>query len=137
MTKREKEQKIDYNKKEIDRKVHKMTIEELYKIAEGDFNTVLGSFGSPALVEKFVKKFLLDDSYEQLAEKLKEKDVQESFRAAHTLKGICMNLGFDGLLVPVKEITEILRAGSMEKTDELMVTITDKYNTLCEAIKKL
>ena len=114
-----------------------MTIEELYTVAEGDFQSVLGRFGTKGLVERFVKKFPGDDSYTQLVEKLNAKEVEESFRAAHTLKGVCMNLGFEGLLRAVKEITEILRAGSLAGTEELMTVITEKYNVLCEAICQL
>ena len=37
-----------------------------------------------------------------------------AFRAAHTLKGVCMNLGFDHLYKPSFEITESLRASNLE-----------------------
>lgn len=114
-----------------------MTIEEVYSAASGNFQTVLNRFGTKELVERFARKFLEDDSYPQLVEKLAEKDVQESFRAAHTLKGVCMNLGFDGLLAPVKEITEILRAGSLEGTAPLMKQITEEYTKVCDAVRQL
>ena len=37
-----------------------------------------------------------------------------AFRAAHTLKGVCMNLGFDHLYKLSFEITESLRTGNLE-----------------------
>ena len=74
-----------------------MTIQECYKEMGGDFEGVQKRFGGVALVEKFAIKFLSDSSFQDLEDGLKEKDAEKAFRAAHTLKGICLNLGFDVL----------------------------------------
>ena len=38
--------------------------------------------------------------------------------AAHTLKGVCQNLGFTNLYQPTYELTEVLRAGTPEGSKE-------------------
>ena len=64
-----------------------------------------------SMVRKFALMFLNDDSYPKLEQSLKEGNAQEAFRAAHTLKGVCQNLGFTNLYQPAYELTEVLRAG--------------------------
>ena len=63
--------------------------------------------------------------------------VDEAFRAAHTLKGVAQNLGFEKLYKPSSELAEILRAGSMEVIVGLMDTITEEYEKTIMAIKEL
>lgn len=72
-----------------------MTIQECYKEMGGDFEGVQKRFEGAAMVKKFAIKFLSDSSFQDLEDGLKEKDAEKAFCAAHTLKGICLNLGFD------------------------------------------
>ena len=58
-------------------------------------------------------KFLDDNSYANLKEAIAAGNVEEAFRAAHTLKGVCLNLGFDNLYKASSAITEIFRAGEL------------------------
>ena len=66
------------------------------------------------LIQKFMFKFLNDQSMSDLTKYLAEGNVSEAFKAVHTLKGVGANLGLKGFLTPVCELTEILRAGSMD-----------------------
>ena len=72
-----------------------------------------------------------------LKQGLADKDAEKAFRAAHTLKGICLNLGFSQLIEDVVNITEILRAGKLEGTDELFSKIQTTYENTVAEIKKL
>lgn len=77
-----------------------MTIEECYKEMGADYAEVLKRLYSEAMIRKFVLLFLKDDSFQNLEEGLAKQDVKEAFRAAHTLKGVCQNLGFSNLYTP-------------------------------------
>ena len=83
-----------------------MTVRECYEELGCDFDKVLSRLVSEALVKKFALKFLDDPSFGQLKTALADKDAETAFRAAHTLKGICLNLGFDNLFAPSQELTE-------------------------------
>ena len=48
-----------------------MTIQECYNALGGDYQEVLGRLYSEALVQKFVGKFLADQSFQQLEDNLK------------------------------------------------------------------
>ena len=74
-----------------------MTIQECYAALEGDYQEVLGRLYSDALVQKFVGKFLSDQSFQLLESSLKAGNYDEAFRAAHTLKGVNQNLSFTKL----------------------------------------
>lgn len=63
--------------------------------------------------------------------------MDEAFRAAHTLKGITQNLGFSQLSPLAIEITEILRAGTMDGTDTLFPQLKEKYDMTVACIKEV
>ena len=76
-----------------------MTIQECYKAIGGNYEDVLRRLHNEALIQKFTLKFLEDQSYPQLKQALNDKNYEDAFRSAHTLKGVCQNLSFDRLLV--------------------------------------
>ncbi len=114
-----------------------MTIKECYDTMGADYQNVLGRFLSEALVKKFALKFLDDDSFSNLKEALAARNVEEAFRAAHTLKGVCLNLGFDNLYEVSSAITEVLRAGELAGTDEMIKKVEEQYNITVNAIKAI
>ncbi len=61
------------------------------------------------LLERFLRKFQEDASYEQLIKQLEADNYREAFAHAHTLKGVTANLGLESLRRPASEITELLR----------------------------
>lgn len=118
-----------------------MTVRECYEELGSDFDKVLSRLVSEALVKKFALKFLDDPSFgqlEKLETALADKDAETAFRAAHTLKGICLNLGFDNLFAPSQELTEKLRgATTIEGTDELFAAVEKEYDRTCGALRKI
>ena len=114
-----------------------MDIKECDKEMGGDYEDIFSRLKNISLITKIVKKFNDDQSFNELEQALNEKNVENAFRAAHTLKGICLNLSFKQLTDDTVEITEILRAGSFEGTDELFKKIKEEYQKTVEAIKQL
>lgn len=88
-----------------------MTIKECYEAMGGDYEDVLKRLMNEARIQKFALMFKKDPSMSQLTQAMDAGDVETAFRAAHTLKGICANLGFKSLFEVSYEITEALRAG--------------------------
>ena len=102
-----------------------------------DWDEILDRFmGNEDLIAKFMFKFLNDQSMNDLTRYLAEGNVTEAFKAVHTLKGVGANLGLKGFLTPVKELTEILRAGSMEGYEEKYEEIKPKYEELIAILTK-
>ena len=114
-----------------------MNIKECYDSIGADFEDVLGRLGSEKLIERFALKFLEDDSYSNLKGALAEKNAENAFRAAHTLKGVCLNLGFTELYKVSAELTEVLRGRETAGSDELYAQVKEQYTTLTDAIREL
>ena len=114
-----------------------MTVKECYEQMGSDYEGVLGRLGSEAIVKRFALKFLQDPSFAQLKESLAKNDGEEAFRAAHTLKGVCLNLGFDELFEVSAELTEKLRERKTAGSEELFQKVSQKYQKKVMAIQGL
>ena len=86
-----------------------MTIEQCYEQLHGDYAQVIQRLPSPALVERFIGKFLDDGSFSELTSAMAAGQTEAAFRAAHTLKGVSANLGFEQLRQSASVLTEFLR----------------------------
>lgn len=114
-----------------------MTIQECYKQIGGDFDDVFGRFGSESMVQRFAGKFLKDTSFQELKAGIEKGDGEQAFRAAHTMKGICMNLGFHDLYEVSAELTEKLRGRQIEGSEELFAAVEKQYERVVEGIRQL
>ena len=89
------------------------------------------------LLVRFLKKFPSDESYNQLVAGLESGNVEEAFRAAHTLKGLCGNLSMNVLQKIVAEQVEFLRAGDIEGGAKMMPQVTAEYEKIMAVIATL
>lgn len=113
-----------------------MTLEECYKSFDGDYEEVLNRLCSRAFVEKFLVKFLADESYENLHRSLAANDISEAFRSAHMLKGVCQNLGIGCLYESDRIVTDALRNGKNEVTPEMMERLDADYARVVQSIQE-
>ena len=112
-----------------------MTIQECYRQMGANYEDVLKRLYNEGMICRFTLMFLNDDSYPKLEQSLKEGNAQEAFRAAYTLKGVCQNLGFTNLYQPAYELTEVLRAGTLEGSGEWFARVTEQYKITTDAIR--
>ena len=126
-----------FNSADGDKEEKNMTVKECYEQMGSDYEGVLGRLGSEAIVKRFALKFLQDPSFAQLKESLAKNDGEEAFRAAHTLKGVCLNLGFDELFEVSAELTEKLREKETAGSEELFQKVSEKYQKTVMAIQGL
>ena len=115
-----------------------MTIEECYQQLGGDYATLKTRLPSDSLIKRFITKFLDDSSYSELCHALEEGQREEAFRAAHTLKGVCANLGFDRLRASASKLTELLRpegSGVPEDAAFILDEVKQDYETTVGAIR--
>ena len=116
-----------------------MTLQECYEVIGGNYEDVLKRLRSEVLIRKFTLKFLEDKSYSQLKQALEDKNFEDAFRGAHTLKGVCQNLSLDRLYEASRDLTELLRdrTGEQPGIPEAMEKVTELYEETIEGIKKL
>ena len=65
-----------------------MTVKECYEIIGANYEEVESRLRTEERIKKFLLKVLNDKSYDLLCDSIKQKNMEEAFRAAHTLKGI-------------------------------------------------
>ncbi len=114
-----------------------MTVKECYDMFGGDYEEVLSRLLSEARIEKYMRRFLDDTSFALLCTSLQEDNRDEAFRAAHTLKGLCQNLGFGRLYESAGRLTELLRDREKHDVSELLKNTEEDYILTISAIRML
>lgn len=116
-----------------------MTLQQVYEVTGGSLQEVTERLMNEILVKKFVLRFLNDASFAQLKTSLEQKDWDTAFRAAHTLKGVCLNLDFVKLAKSSSDMTECLRGGFKGDENEvnaLFARVEEDYTAAFNAIKQ-
>ena len=89
---------------------------------------------------KYLKLFQGDMNFYALCSAVKENDFKTAFNAAHTLKGLALNLSLTSLADRTKELTELLRGGDpgeglaslLERTTRTYASVLECINTLID-----
>ncbi len=119
-----------------------MEIRECYQSFGGDYEDVRKRLPKEELIQRFVIKFLEDDSYARLCDALEAHDYGEAFQAAHSLKGVSRNLSFRRLSGSSDALTEQLRHWESAPVDEalcaeLFSQVRTDYDEVTAAIRQL
>lgn len=86
-----------------------MTVKECYTEMGGNYDEVFGRLRTDERIAKFLRRVAEDKSMELLESSIASGNAEEAFRAAHTLKGICMNLALTKMSASASAATEALR----------------------------
>ena len=118
-----------------------MTLQNFYEAIGGDYEKMLRLLSSEKFILKYVAKFPQDPTYQTLCDSLAQNDWKEAFRAVHTLKGLCLNLGFQNLLDSSIVLTELLRPEKAEidgtAVDAAFARVRADYEALIARIQVL
>lgn len=114
-----------------------MQIKEFYNEIGSDYQKVFARLCSNDIITKFVKVFPQDENYQKFLDEYQSGNLEEAFRAVHTLKGLCLNLGLDRLSKSSIDITEALRGGKNDVTPQMISKMSEDYNFIVENIKKI
>lgn len=109
-------------------------VEKVYRKFGGDYEGVMARIGNPMLLARLFEKFMEDKSFESLKTALAGGDCESAFRAAHTLKGVALNMGFSKLAASSSKLTELLRKGTLDGSGELLEPVERDYQAIVDAI---
>lgn len=112
-----------------------INIKEFYDKIGENYEETKKRLCNDDMISRFVLMFLKDGTYAELENSLERKDVFSSFRAAHTLKGIAANLGFNKLAKAASALTEILRGGALPEDSESLKNVSVEYERIMLAGK--
>lgn len=114
-----------------------MTTRECYDKMGGNFDDVMQRLGSENFIRRFAVRFLDDTSFQMIKDGIASGDAELAFRGAHTLKGVCSNLGFTKLYEVSSDLTEILRNRELNGYEVAWNEVEKQYQITIEAIKEL
>jgi HPt (histidine-containing phosphotransfer) domain-containing protein len=120
-----------------------MTLKEFYEGIDVDVSVPLHRFAnSESMLRKFLHKVTDDPTYISLKKFIGERNWSEAFRAAHTLKGVCLNMELDPLTEASQALTEYLRSyetvtPQADKADDLFADVTREYDRVISLIALL
>ena len=118
-----------------------MDVKAFYNSIGGDYATAISRLMRDSLAEKFILKFVNDPSFAQLAEAVKREDWDAAFGAAHTLKGVSMNLAFAKLSDVTITLTDALRPQNADSRNAkslkaMFEAVETEYNKVISEIRK-
>lgn len=117
-----------------------MTEEAKKKLEDGGVNVeeaMQRFMNNDKLLERFLKKFVSDESYGNLVKAMEEKDCDKAFTEAHTLKGVTGNLALSRLHSVISEQTDYLRGKDFETAAAMMPQVKALYEEVLETIKEV
>lgn len=116
-----------------------MTVRECYVAMGASYDEILGRLANDDRIKKFLGKFQNEKSFELLCSSIEERNMEEAFRAAHTLKGVSQNLAFTPLVKSVSALTEQLRNRTEygDDIEPLLQQVKEDYNNTLSMINSL
>ena len=86
-----------------------ISMREAYEKIGANYDDACARLMGGEMLARFALKFLDDESMDKLEAAMAAGDAEGAFMAAHTLKRVSQNLGFDNLYEPAVVVTEALR----------------------------
>lgn len=115
-----------------------MDLKTCYAQMGGDYEAVMGRLRQEERVAKFLRLFLADENFGLLTQSVETQDWPTAFRAAHSLKGVALNLGLAALAGSSSAMTECLRPGAPTQDPQpLYEAVRGDYEKTVAAIKAL
>ena len=114
-----------------------MKLQEIDK-AILDYEDVMQRFmNNEGLLRRVLQKFMEDESFAHLKEALEQKDVEQAFKEAHTLKGLAANMSMVELAQVASDMTELLRSKEYEAAVEKLPLLEEVYQRIVEIVKNV
>ena len=118
-----------------------MTIQELYIEIGGNYEHAQKIMRMDKMIAKYLGKLASSGVCENLKAASESLDPTAMFESAHAMKGVCANLGLDGIADAVGEVTEEFRPGAARSMsdDEVrakLQTIFDMYDKTADGIRR-
>lgn len=114
-----------------------MTLQEFYTRIGSSYDAVFARIPSEMMIRKFTKMYLQDNSLQLLNDSIAQEYWNDAFRAAHTLKGVAANLGFDTLQETASQLTELLRGGRPLTDFPLLEQVRSAHQQVVDGLQML
>ena len=117
-----------------------MTVEQAYSVLGGDYNEVIRHLQSDDIIKSIVEMFIRSTTLNELMRAAESRDIQGVFDAAHSHRGVALNLSLTKLAESAGELTEALRGGTdpgQARIDELVGNVKRDYDKTVMVLEKV
>lgn len=111
-----------------------MTLKECYDRMHGNYDDAKSRLMMESMVERFMFKFLEDGTMAALRAAIETGNIPDSFREAHTMKGVAANLAFTELQAAASQLTEQLRPQTAPADPELFARVEEAYKLVVDSV---
>ena len=114
-----------------------ISMREAYEKIGANYDDACARLMGDEMLARFALKFLDDESMDKLEVAMAAGDAKSACMAAHSLKGVSQNLGFDNLYEPAVVVTEALRgADGVDGARESMHALQQQYAATMSALRE-
>ena len=109
-----------------------MGMRELYDAIGVEYDDVLALLRREDRIELYFTQMMDDPSFGELERTMEERDYPAAFRAAHTIKGMCVNLMIEPLAKASIALVECLRSDPVDEAEatSLYAQVRNEHNLL-------
>lgn len=116
-----------------------MNVKLFYEEIGGDYSEALSRLINDALIEKFLLKFKDGNYINNIEMYVKNKDYENLFMSAHTLKGVALNLSLKKLGASVSVLTDYVRGKNkniavQDEVEKLYSIVRRDYDAVIDAL---
>ena len=115
-----------------------MTLQEFAAVTGMDLDGTKARFANmESMVKKFLRKLPNDPSFKELSEAIERDDYPAIEHAAHTLKGVVGNFGFDELFDVNQKIVDAVRSQHYENIRMYFQRDKELYENIVAVLQQL
>lgn len=94
-----------------------MDVRSVYEALGIDFSDVLALLRKEERIALYLEQTMCDPAFQALDEAMSRQDWEAAFRAAHTIKGMALNLMLEPLAHAAIDLVECLRGGTPDERE--------------------
>lgn len=94
-----------------------MALRDFYALLDVNFDEVIARLRREDRIVLYLEQTLSDPSFGILDDAMKRRDYETAFRAAHTIKGMSLNLVLSPLAQTASDLVECLRGGVSDEAE--------------------
>ena len=110
-----------------------MNIRKFYEDTNSNYNAALSIMMNDMLIERMIKKFMDNNSYNAIIDAYNAKNIKEVFVLSHSFKGVTGNLALTSLYNIASDLTEL----TIDKEEADIDNEIEKLKTEYQLIKNV
>ena len=107
-----------------------MNIKKFYEDTNSNYNCALSIMMNDMLIERMIRKFMENNSYNAIIDAYNTKNTKEVFILAHSFKGVTGNLALTSLYNIASDLTELTRDKEEADIDNEIEKLKTEYQLI-------